>query len=303
MYIPKSQIKENQFAKSNEWYYVKNNLEYVGFYYLLSNGKAFTGNNINTPPNEEIYRKSSEISSQINSTSISSPPQTVVYVDPDSTDLFRYGRIKKINYNLTRTLPYLSYTIPTSEDYEKGYFKRYFVSKINSLQYIEIIKEVYDYIDTKNKVWVWEDYTPFTLDWYISGDIDKAFKNNRGVINLAEKQLKKINLKKYLKEKYLEYFKYPEADNLTTAGGELITPSGQDYIGSYHIHKMQGPMEGATHISGVHNKLFYKRFYVDNIVNDLNQTGIVTMSETQNMKSNLIQNKPTSGGYSTGGGY
>ena len=99
MYIPKSQIKENQFTQPNEWYYVKNNLEYIGFYYLLSNGKAFTGNSINTPPNEEIYRKSLAISPQINSISISSPPQTVTYVDPYNKDLWGYGRIKKINYN------------------------------------------------------------------------------------------------------------------------------------------------------------------------------------------------------------
>ena len=51
-YIPKSQIKENQFTPGAEWYYVKNQASYTGFYYVLSNGKAFTGKNPNDPPNE-----------------------------------------------------------------------------------------------------------------------------------------------------------------------------------------------------------------------------------------------------------
>ena len=56
-YFPKSQIKENQFTPGAEWYYVKNNSSYTGFYYVLSNGKAYTGKNPNDPPNEEIVKK------------------------------------------------------------------------------------------------------------------------------------------------------------------------------------------------------------------------------------------------------
>ena len=63
-YIPKSQIKANQFTNGNEWYYVKNNESYVGSYFTLSNGKAYTGINPSNPPNEEITQNIPIISSQ-----------------------------------------------------------------------------------------------------------------------------------------------------------------------------------------------------------------------------------------------
>ena len=56
-YIPKSQIKATQFTQGGEWYYVKNNSSYTGFYYILSNGTAYTGKNPNDSPNEEITTK------------------------------------------------------------------------------------------------------------------------------------------------------------------------------------------------------------------------------------------------------
>ena len=56
-YIPKSQIKANQFTPGNEWFYIKDNSEYTGFYYLLSNGRAFTGKDQNSPPNDEMFNK------------------------------------------------------------------------------------------------------------------------------------------------------------------------------------------------------------------------------------------------------
>ena len=60
-YIPKSQIKANQFTPGAEWYYVKNNASYTGFYYVLSNGKAYTGKDPNNPPNDEIYKKINKV--------------------------------------------------------------------------------------------------------------------------------------------------------------------------------------------------------------------------------------------------
>jgi len=62
MYIPKSQIKDNLFTPGGEWFYVSNNSPYTGFYYQLANGKAYTGKDQNTPPNEEIYQNISKFS-------------------------------------------------------------------------------------------------------------------------------------------------------------------------------------------------------------------------------------------------
>jgi len=320
-YFPKSQIKENQFTPGAEWYYVKNNSSYTGFYYVLSNGKAYTGKNPNDPPNEEITKKAEVFSSQTKNGIVDDSTNGVTYADnwdgttygdqiQNTQDVEIYGILTDTDYNLVRAKPQYSPTFPTPEDYEKGMFLRYFVCKINQLEYLEINKETYDNIFTQNKIWMWENYVPFTLNWYINGDIDRVFNNNKGSIFIKEREINKKGLEDYLGKQYLEYFKYKKASNLNTTGGELITPTGQDYIGPYHIHEFQGPMEGSSHTSTAHRKLFYKRFYRGKIVDSLNQEGVIETGETQavefttNISTDPNYTPPSpSGGSSSGGGY
>ena len=277
----------------------------------MANGKAYTGKDQNTPPNEEIYQNISKFSTQTNENSTEISTKFVEYNQffGSSPDLAIYGILKKTDYNLLKSVPEYSPSLPTPEDYKKGSFIRYFLCKINQLEYLEVNKKTYDNIFTKNKIWVWEDYTPFILEWYIKGNIDRVFNNNKGSIFVKEEELEKKGLNEYLGKKFLQYFEYSKASNLITTGGELITSSGQDYIGPYHIHKTQGPMEGATHIQGAHRKLFFKRFYQSELVDTLNQTGVIETGETQRIEfasdltveydmPNQIQNNP-----STGGGY
>jgi len=328
VYIPKSQIKENQFTPGAEWYYVKNNSSYTGFYYIIANGRAYTGKNPNDPPNEEIVKKIPIVSSQVKKGEINDGSDDVEYAEnwdgpiynggpsQNAQDVEIYGILTDTDYNLIRSKPQYFPTLPTLEDYQKGMFIRYFVCKINQLEYLEINKETYDNIFTQNKVWMWEDYVPFTLDWYINGDIDRVFNNNKGSIFIKEKEINKKGLEDYLGKQYLKYFKYKKADNLNTRGGELITPTGKDYVGLYHIHEFQGPMEGAIHISSAHSKLFYKRFYRSEIVDSLNLEGVIETGETQiveyrqNISTDPNYNPPTNtsppsmgGGSSSGGGY
>ena len=44
-------------------------------------------------------------------------------------------------------------------------------------------------------------------------------------------------------------------NNLYTAGGEFTLPSGEVYVGSYHVHVTKGAMVGATHVSTPHSSL------------------------------------------------
>ncbi len=314
MYIPKSQIKDNLFTPGGEWYYVSSNSPYTGFYYQLSNGKAYTGKDQNDPPNEEIYQSIPLVSSETTTNSVEVSNKIVEYNQDweGSKDLKIYGILSDTDYNLLKLIPQYYQEFPTPEDYKNGMFIRYFLCKINQLEYLEVNKQTYDNVDTKNNAWVWENYIPFTLDWYIKGDIDRVFNNNKGSIFIKEKEINKKGLGNYLGKKYLEYFKYPKSSNLTTTGGELITLSGQDYVGSYHIHENQGPMEGAIHIQGAHNRLFYKRFYQNELVDVLNQEGVIKTGESQQVEfvrdltieydiPNQIQTSNNNS--STGGGY
>ena len=228
---------------------------------------------------------------------------------PNTQDIEVYGILTDTNYNLYKSIPSYSPTLPMPEDYIKGQYIRYFVVKTNQTIYTEVNKDTYDAIYTQNKAWVWENYIPFKINWYIKGDIDRVFNNNKGNIFLAEKEIKRPGLNDYLGKQYLQYFEYESAKELNTLGGELITFDGNDYIGQYHIHPKQGPMEGATHIKGVHQKLFYKRFYRGEIVNSLNQEGVIRTEETQRIEfiNDLTveptQPMPPNISPSTGGGY
>ena len=300
MYIPKSQIKDNLFTPGGEWFYVSNNSPYTGFYYQLANGKAYTGKDQNTPPNEEIYEYT-----------ISEPyipgevqPDIVQFNDLwDTNDLQIYGRLKSTDYGLLRAIPPLTKTIPTSEDYENYTFKRYFVVKVNEIVYTEISLEVYNQINSQNPVWMWENYIPFTLTWTLKGNIDSVFKSNNGMIFLAEKDIKRKGLDIYLNKNYLQYYLYPKKENLFTDGGLLLDIAGNNYIGSYHVHETQGPMVGAMHTNTNHNRLFYKRFYRTEIINSQNQTNIVVTEETQNQEYRSALSPSNRGGSSSGGGY
>ena len=329
-YIPKSAIKENQYTPGGEWYYIKNNEEYIGYYYLLSTGEAFTGKNPNDPPNspifqnkeEDAYSSMGEDNARFSRITYATNFDGYVYENQyqNIEDVTIYGILEGTNYNLVRKSPSKSTPLPTPEDYIKGRFVRYFVSRINQLEFMEVNKKTYDNLKSNNEVWLWEEFICFTLNWYISGDIDVVFNNNKGGIFIAEKNINRKGLDKYLKKDYLQYYLYTEAENLTTLGGELITPQGKDYVGEYHIHEFQGPMEGGVHVSTPHRKLFYKRFYMSEVVNPLNQEGVVETGETQNIEyRSLISTDPNyvppttpsspsssptpSGGSSTGGGY
>ena len=46
-------------------------------------------------------------------------------------------------------------------------------------------------------------------------------------------------------------------ENLYTNGKKFKTPDGQEYIGSYHIHPIKGPMVGAFHKNTPHDRLIF----------------------------------------------
>ena len=300
VYIPKSSIKANQFTPGGDWFYVKNNAPYIGSYYLLSNGKAYTGRDQNDPPNEEIFQNI-VIASTLND---GPNAQVVEYVEIDiNRDLQTYGRLKKTDYNLLRSVPPSQLTFPTPEDYENFIFKRYFLVKTNQNNYQEVSEEVYNEIESQNPVWMWENYLPFTLTWTLKGDIENVFKANRGMIFLEEKKIKRKGLDEYLERNYLQYYLYVEESNLYTDGGLLLNASGEDYKGFYHIHKTQGPMVGSTHTGTAHNKLFYTKFYRGEKVDSLNQTNVIVTEETQNLEYRSALSPSNGGGSSSGGGY
>ena len=53
-------------------------------------------------------------------------------------------------------------------------------------------------------------------------------------------------------------------ENLYTEGGELVlTRTGEEYVGYYHIHPEGGPMVGARHTDQPHAYLTYIKYHED----------------------------------------
>ena len=282
MYIPKSQIKENLYTAGGEWWYVDDGTEYVGFYYKLSNGKAFSGKNMNEMPSRQIFQRDDAAEFELHED---------FHVDSDETginwsqiadnydgiidgtksnfsegniqqpkDVDTYLNIKGIDATKVKHLPDYKQTIPIPEDYEVGFLTRYFVVQTNALIYLEIDKETYDALIGENGDWEWQAYIPFTIRWTITGKMDAVFVTNKNIISLKEKEIKRKGLTNYLSNK-LEYYLYTEGENLLAEPNLLITGTGEDYVGYYHIHPLKGPMEGPFHVNEPHQKLYFKRFY------------------------------------------
>jgi len=205
-YYPLSQIKTNLYTNGQEFTftpYTPSN-SYVGSYWSTSDGKFFTGKTPQDLPNNEIFKipngdptipqPFSQITLDIIS-SVESQPSLETYVVT-----------KKIDPNFSISVPSQNITLPTTQDYQVGEFRRYFCKKTNELIYIEIDKSTYDKLVSKNPQIIWQLYTPINLAWQISGNKEKVAITNKNIVSLAMQRQKLYQFDEYLKFDYTKYF-------------------------------------------------------------------------------------------------
>lgn len=219
MYIPKNRIKTNLYTNGEEYVYKNTPQFYTGFYWTSFDGKTYTGKTPNDKPSSQLEKYN-------NSTPTPSFPQLTSQIA--LTDGFYEGLDSKIYNDLIvteypiirgsikdvldpsstlRYLPTEQYPIPTSKDYDNGVFTRYFLTKSNEFLFLEVSKETFDKIKNKNPQWVWELYTPFILDWVLTGEKEQVYKSNKNTTLITEQRLKKKGISKYLKENYLKFYR------------------------------------------------------------------------------------------------
>ena len=143
---------------------------------------------------------------------------------------------------------------PSEIDYTLGVYKRFFSKRANSNSYLEIDKDTYNSITRKEGKYDHNLYNVGSLNWYITGnDVHRQ--------NSLEIKRTKINFPNiFYLFPILNEFLQPSTEvqeNLYTNGGELYYGDGTEYVGPYHIHPLQGPMAGATHVTSPHPKLYY----------------------------------------------
>tara|TARA_R110002020_G_scaffold63849_3_gene170060 strand:+ start:4474 stop:5289 length:816 start_codon:yes stop_codon:yes gene_type:complete len=258
MYAPKNRIKENLYTPGNEYVIKSTKANYSGFYHSLWNGKIFTGKTSNDSNVRELV---SEVPSGI----ISIPPElttanriALFLNDPDpivnknqwnQRDVQRFLSLngEDTQDDDPKRMPQTFYPKPTEDDYKLGVFTRYFVVKINELQYTEISEKQYKEITSKSNKIVWELFIPFKFQWTIDGVESNVFDINRDQVLIAGKNIQRQGLPEFLRNNYIQFYQSENINNQYTNGDDYTLPNGLSYQGLYHIMPNGIAMTGRFH--------------------------------------------------------
>ena len=180
IYYPKTKIITNLYTRGKEWMF-ENGVEYIGYYHRYLDGLVLTEPYYNMVKSEKIIPYSEIKRNQPN----------VIY---DSiSDL-------QVSFNAS---PTNVYTLPTLDDYKKGFFKRYFVYRRNLRN---IYTEFYEVNETQYKSWKTPKfgideilYNAFIIEWRLTGPLNDIMTNgqiiefgvhdtNKRLVYLNEKQ-------------------------------------------------------------------------------------------------------------------
>jgi hypothetical protein len=202
MYYPKSKIIANQYTAGEELVYLNTYIFYQGYYYVVADGRIYTGKNPNDGISKELqaiptYKQRNTDNAEVSTLNI----QDLTEAEPSKLDYDDIRLNKGIEYPLT-SLREPKYVIPTPT-YPS--FIRYFVKRVNSNAYLEINKETYDILVSKNNLYNWPAYLPFNLPWTTGGDSRQNISTtNKNIVLLTEQRLKLYGFSQYITD-YTEF--------------------------------------------------------------------------------------------------
>ena len=233
-YFPKSKVNIKE-ASTGEFVYKEGRKAFKGKYLELSNGKYYAGTNVVNLGDELEKTKEEPSNNRIG----------------NSFDSQKYSLLKKKKKKFlqnTIRVP-INKPTPTEEDYNKGYYIRYFAKRINQLRgYIEINSDTFQKLQEK---------TDYDHHLYVVGSITWALKNGTRKVNNNNLRILERTFP-YISDFFPILNEFEIIDGpLNTTGGELYYENGAEYIGPYHIHPEKGPMVGAQHVPEPHALLKY----------------------------------------------
>jgi hypothetical protein len=202
MYYPKSKIITNQYTAGEELVYLNTYNFYQGYYYVVADGRIYTGKNPDDGISKELqaiptYKQRNTDNAEVSTLNI----QDLTEAEPSKLDYDDIRLNKGIEYPLT-SLREPKYVIPTPT-YPS--FIRYFVKRVNSNAYLEINKETYDILVSKNNLYNWPAYLPFNLPWTTGGDSRQNISTtNKNIVLLTEQRLKLYGFSQYITD-YTEF--------------------------------------------------------------------------------------------------
>lgn len=180
-YYPESKIIPNQYTSGKEYQISDTAKEYTGRYYILSNGKVFSGT-----PNDKNSKQLEKISVQSD-----------------------YSKANNSIQPSTFVLPNPFYPSPKEEDYKRGYLQRYFLKRRNA-DYTTI-REISqdDYTNfTLNTDLGASLYVGVILNWKITGPINNDYSDkNFPKPGIIETNQKLVKLKEGVMPGFSNFFK------------------------------------------------------------------------------------------------
>ena len=233
-YFPKSKVNIKE-AYTGEFVYKEGRKAFKGKYLELSNGRYYAGTDVVNLGDELEKTKEEPSNNRIG----------------NSFDSQKYSLLKKKKKKFlqnTKRVP-INKSIPTQEDYNKGYYTRFFAKRINQLEgYIEISSDTFKKLQEKTD-YDYHLYIVGTITWVLKNGTRKTNNNNLRILERTFPYISKLF-------PILNEFEVIDGP-LNTTGGELYYENGVEYIGPYHIHPEKGPMVGAEHIPEPHALLKY----------------------------------------------
>ena len=195
-YYPKSQITKNLYTNGNELEIFKTKQNYIGYYYVVSNGNSFVGK---SPTSEKSQQLLVPIETQ---TAILTSPLLPKVIQPNPL-LSKESYSNKVN---ERYIPKPSSTPPTPTDYNRGVISRFFCKKNNENLYFEIGKKTFIDLRNKSVKVAHELYTPILINWSLTGNLEQVFINNKTEVSNVEQSQNLFGLSLYFKNNFSQYY-------------------------------------------------------------------------------------------------
>jgi len=199
MYYPKSQYVGNLYTDGGQYVIAVSGEPYKGYYFKTFNNELYTGK-IPEDGTPQLLLPADEPVSNSPSPSPTTSPIQASYI---SMNAF-------IPYNNQppdiRYIPLPNQTLPTPDDYTQGVFTRFFCKKNNELKYIEIDQKTFNDLESKSANVAWDLYTPQSINWYITGEMEKIYNLNKSIVHMVEVEEKWYGFSQYFKQNFAKYF-------------------------------------------------------------------------------------------------
>lgn len=176
IYYPPDQITTGLKTSGKEWM-LSNGTEFKGYYHRYSDGMIMTGFDYNELTSEYLIPYRSE-------------------------KLFRYDELTNVNVK-EFVPPQQYYPQPSINDYQQGYFTRYFIRKVNNINDLVIEIDIKQWNSIGNTIDPFL-YLKVSLPWKLTGTESEVEMANFKIVRKYNEELP--GLQKYLKN-YLELYK------------------------------------------------------------------------------------------------